>query len=257
MSRRARLKLFLMMFLSLVLSPAVLAQSNRLPALRDWMWYQEEAAKCLDKGNYAGAEERLNLAIKEIRPYFPDTRRIMAKSYCDLARVLYHQKRYAQAEPLAEWALSVRDADKKSPPDSVFQCLYTLALIRSAQQHHAEAEPLLKRALAIQERELGPDHVNTTLILDQLAVVYREQEKLALAEPLYLRAITILERMTPGENLDLAETAEHYAALLRRMKRFDDADQWHTRAVTIRDNVLAKAARIKADQASEQFKGFK
>ena len=76
----------------------------------------------VDKGDYARAEERLNLAIKEIRPYLPDTRRIMARSYCELAKVLYHQKRYTDAEPLARWALSVRESDKKSKPDAVFQC---------------------------------------------------------------------------------------------------------------------------------------
>ena len=257
MTRRARLKQLFTVFLSLALSPSVLAQTNHLPALRDWMAHQEEAAKYFDKGNFAGAEERLNLAIKDIRPYFPDTRRLMAKSYSDLARVLYQQKRYAQAEPLAQWALAVREADKGSASDSVFQCLYTLALIRLAQQHYAEAEPLLERALAIQEKELGPDHVNTTLILDRLATVCREQGKLTEAEPLYLRAIAILERMTPDENLELAEMAEHYAVLLRRLKRDADADQWDARARTIRDTALSKAAQTKADQAVRQFKGYK
>jgi tetratricopeptide (TPR) repeat protein len=258
MSRLARLnQLSFTVVLSLALSPWVFAQPNHLPALTDWMGHQEEAAKYFDKGNYARAEERLNQAIKDIRPYFPETRRLMAKSYSDLARVLYFQKRYAQAEPLAQWALSVRESDKGSPSDSVFDCLYTLALIRSAQQHHAEAEPLLERALAIQEKELGRDHVNTALILDQLAIVYREQGKLADAERLYVRAIAILERKTPGENVELAETAEHYAVLLRRLKRYADADQWDARARTIRDTALSKAAKAKADQAAQQFKGYK
>ena len=256
MTRRARLKQLSTVFLALALSPSVLAQPNHLPALRDWMAHQEEAAKYLDRGNYAGAEERLNAAIKDIRPYFPETRRLMAKSYSDLARVLYHQKRYAQAEPLAQWALAVREADKTSPSDSVFQCLYTLALIRLAQQHHAEAAPLLERALAIQEKEIGRDHLNSSLILDRLATAYRELGKLAEAEPLYLRAIAILERITPGENVDLATTAEHYAALLRRLKRDADADQWDARAGTIRDTALSKAAKAKANQAVRQFKGY-
>ena len=143
----------------------------------------------------------------------------MARSYCELARVLYHQKRYADAEPLARWALSVRDSDKKARPDAVFQCVYTLALIQSAQKHYGEAERLFKRALALQEKNLGRDHINSNLILDQLATVYVEQAKYAEAEPLYLRSIAIDERKTPDENLELAETAEKYAASLRLMKR--------------------------------------
>ena len=257
MSRLARLIRLFTIGLSLALGPAVFAQTNHLPALRDWMAHQEEAAKYFDQGNYVRAEQRLNLAIKDIRPYLPATRRIMAKTYSDLALVLYHQRRYAQAEPLAQWALSVREADKNSPPDSVFQCLYTLGLIRSAQEHHADAEPLLERALAIQEKAVGRDHVNTTLILEPLAIVYREQGKLDKAESLYLRAIAIHERTTPGENLALAETAQTYAVLLRRMKRDADADKWDARAANVRETAKIKAAKAQADKAAQQFKGFK
>jgi tetratricopeptide (TPR) repeat protein len=237
-------------------SAAVCAQGNHLGALREWMGYSEEAAKQVGRGDYAKAEERLNLAIKEIRPYLPDTRRLMARSYCELARVLYHQKRYAEAEPLAKWALTVRDSDKKAQPDAVFQCVYTLGLIQYAQKHRREAEQLLRRALALQEQNLGYDHVNCIIVLNQLAVVYVDEEKYRDAEPLYVRAIAIHERRDPDENLDLAETAEKYAALLRLMKRYDDAESWHARALAIRDNALTKAARARVDRVADQFKGY-
>jgi tetratricopeptide (TPR) repeat protein len=236
---------------------AAFAQSNHLDALREWMRNTEEAAKYVATGDYVKAEQRLNVAIKEIRPHLPDTRQIMARSYCELARVLYHQKRYAEAEPLAKWALLVRDSDKKSKPESVFECVYTLGLIHFAQKHHGEAEQLLRRALALQERNLGHDHVNCVIVLNQLAVVLVEQAKYKDAEPVYLRSIAIHERMTPDENLDLADTAEKYAMLLRLMKRFDDADGWHARALAIRDNVATKTARAKADRVVDQFKGYK
>jgi hypothetical protein len=257
MSRRARLNQLFTVCFSLALGPALLAQTNHLPALRDWMAYDEEAARYLQNGEYSKAEQRLNLAIRNIRPYLPDTRRIMAKSYCDLARVLYHQKRYAEAEPLARWALSVRDSDKYAKPESVFQCVYVLGLIQSARKHYAEAEQLLKRSLDLMEKNVGQDHVNNTIILDQLGTVYLEQAKYAEAEPLYLRSIAILERSAPAENLDLADTAERYAVLLRRMMRDADANQWDARAAKIRDTARAKAAQARADQAAQRFKGYK
>jgi tetratricopeptide (TPR) repeat protein len=235
---------------------AACAQVNHLGALREWMAFSEEAAKQVGKRDYVKAEERLNLAIKEIRPYLPDTRRLMARSYCELARVLYHQKRYAEAEPLAKWALSVRDSDKKAQPDAVFQCVYTLGLIQYAQKNHRGAELLLRRALALQEQNLGYDHFNCIIVLNQLAVVYVEEAKYKDAEPLYVRAIAIHERSTPDETVDLAETAEKYAALLRLMKRYDDAEAWHARALAIRDNALTKAARARSDRVAEQFKGY-
>jgi tetratricopeptide (TPR) repeat protein len=236
---------------------AACAQGIHLDALREWLRNTEEAAQYVDKGDYAKAEERLRLAIKEVRPYLPETQRVMARSYCELARVLYHQKRYADAEPLARWALSVREADKKAKPDAVFQSLYTLGLIRSAQKQHGEAEALLKRSLTIQETNLGPDHVNSAVVVNQLALVYLDQAKYADAEALYQKAIAIHERKTPAENLDLATTAEKYAELLRRMKRFDDAERWRSRAVAIRENVAAKAAKAKADREEIEFRGFK
>jgi tetratricopeptide (TPR) repeat protein len=237
--------------------PTGFAQGVHLGALVQWMGHTEEAAKFLDKGNYVKAEERLNLAIKEVRPYLPATGRNLARSYCELARVLYHQKRYAEAEPLARWALSVREADKTAKPEWVFQCVYTLGLIQSAQKKTGEAEQLLKRSLALQEKNLGRDHLNSVLLLNQLAVVYVEQAKYTDAEPLYLRAVAIHERKTPDENLDLAETAERYAELLRLMTRIADADRWHARALAIRDTVATKAAKAKADRVADQFKGYK
>ena len=194
-------------------------QINHLDALWEWLRNTEEAAKFVEKGDFIKAEQRLNLAIKEIRPYFPDTQRIMARSYCELARVLYHQKRYAEAEPLVRWALSVRESDTKAPPGAVFQCLYTLGLIESARKNYGEAEQLLKRSLELQEKNLGNDHANSAIIMNQLALVYMEQAKHSDAEALYLRSIAIHERKAPNENLELADTAEQYAELLKRMKR--------------------------------------
>ena len=243
--------------LSLALSRAVVAQPNHLPALRDWQYDQEQAAQYLRQGNYAKAEERLNLAIKNIRPYLPDTRRIMAKSYCDLARVLYHQKRYAEGEPLARWALSVRGVRKTAQSRRRFSvCLCTRVDSVGAQQH-VEAEQLLKRALALQDENLGRDHINSIFTLDQLSKVYIEEAKFADAESLYLRSIAIHERKSPDENLDLAETAEKYAKLLRLMKRNADADEWDARARKIRDTAQTSAAKAQANRVAQEFRGYK
>jgi tetratricopeptide (TPR) repeat protein len=233
------------------------AQDIPLGALRDWMIYDEGGRSALEKRDYARAELQFNEAIRQLQPYPATNHRLMARSYCNLARVVYHQRRYAEAEPLAKWALSVREADNKASDDAVFQALYTLGLIHSAQQHFAEAEPLLKRALALQEKTLPTGHVNTLVTLDRLALVYREQGKYKEAEPLYLRAVAIHERKTPDENLDLAETAEQYARLLRKMNRAEEAASWEARALKIRDTVATRRAKAKADQTEKTLKSFK
>jgi Tetratricopeptide repeat len=251
-----RSKLMAISAIFLAVSPgatAAFAGDTHLRALRYWMQATGEAAAAFQKGDDARAQERLTAAIAEIRPYLPETRGIMARTYCELARVLYHQRRYAEAEPLARWALSVRDSDNQARPDAVFQCVYVLALIEAALKHHAMAEPLLKRALVLQEQNLGRDHIDSAVIVDELALVCAERAKYSEAESLYLRSIAIQERETGGENLDLAATADRYASLLARMRRFDDAKHWHARAFAIREKVASDAAARKAGLRGRQF----
>ena len=174
--------------------------------------------RIIDTGDYVKAEIQFHEWGHPATPALPGDQlpADVLWSYCGLARVLYHQGRSAEAEPLAEWAgSSVREADKKASDDAVFQALYTLSLIHSAQQHFAEAEPLLKRALALQEKVPPPPATSIpSVTLDQLALVYRERgESTRRPEPLYIRAVAIHERKTPDENLDLADTADQYARL--------------------------------------------
>jgi tetratricopeptide (TPR) repeat protein len=235
MSRHGRLNGCLAALFSLWLAPAAFAQPEHLRALSDWIAHQQEAAKFFRNGDLSGAEDRLKAAIKDIRPYLPETRRIMARNYCELAHVLYCQQRFDEAEPLARWALSVRDGDRKATPEAVLQCLYVLAQIQSARKNYAEAEQLHLRSLALQEKIGGRDDISRIAILDQLAIVYIEQAKYSHAESLYLQSIAILQRNAPAGYLELAKTAEKYAVLLRLMKRNGEADRWHNRAIEIRE----------------------
>jgi tetratricopeptide (TPR) repeat protein len=245
--------------LIVVLAQASSAAGQNIPilALRDWMWYTERGEADIRDGQYTRAATKFIQAIRQIEAYPRVNRGLMARSYCDLAEALYHQKRYAEAEPLAKWALSVRDADKNSGAGAVFQCVFTLGAIHSAQEHYAEAAPLFERALALQEKELPPAHINTLITLYRLATVYTELGKYEQAEVLYLRAVAILERTTPDENLELADTADSYAESLRRMNRGPEAERWLARAAGIRDNVAAKRARAEADAVRRDLRGFR
>ncbi len=235
------------------------ASAEDLPplAVSNWRFYNDAGWRCLNRGDYALAEERFEMAIKEIRPYFPDSRRLLARSYCDLARTLYHEKRYVEAEPLAKWALSIREADTKTAPEVLFQCTYTLGVIHAAEAHYADAEPLLKRAIAFQEKSIGDEHVNIAVTLEQLACVYANMQRYTQAEALYRRVIAIHERTRPNENLELADAAQNFAELLRRMRQPDEAGKWESRAKAIQKNVAERARKAKLDRPSAAYQGFK
>jgi tetratricopeptide (TPR) repeat protein len=244
--------------LALCQSAATAAAEDVPPGIvSDWKFYNDAGWRCLNRGELALAEQRFNLALREVRPYFPKSARLMARTYCDLARVLYHQGRYAEAEPLAKWALTVREADTKTSPEILFQCSYTLGLIHAAEGHYADAEPLLKRAIALQEKSIGEDHVNMAVTLEHLAALYTDMQRYNQADSLYKRVIAIHERNRPNENLELADTATHYAELLRRMRQPADAEKWDSRAKAIEKAVSEKSRKAKLDHAAAGFQGYK
>jgi tetratricopeptide (TPR) repeat protein len=233
------------------------AQDIPLGVIGDWKFYNDAAWRCINRGDYALAEERLNMAIKELRPYFPKSARLLARTYCDLARVLYHQSRYTDAEPLAKWALAVREADDKTSPEVMFQCTYTLGLIHAAEGHFTEAEPLLKKAIALQEKAVGKDHINTAVTLEHLAALYTDMQRYGQADALYRQVIAIHQRINPDLNVELAATESHYAELLRRMRQPDEAEKWDSRAKAIEKNLAERARKAKLNQSSVRFQGFK
>ncbi len=237
--------------------PAAADDEIPIQAIQNWNFYNTAGWRFLNSRQYDKAEDRFRRAIAEIRPFAKKDMRLMARSYADLARVLYHKRRYADAEPLAEWALKVRESQLKANPDAIFQSLYTLALIHVAQDHFNHAEPLLRRALEIQEQQIGESHVQTAATLDELAGVCAQQRKFHDAEPLYRRALLIYQRFDPEHNLDLAACAEHFAAMLEKMDRRADAETQRKRAKSIRDVVETKAAHAKDTRTRPEFKGFK
>jgi tetratricopeptide (TPR) repeat protein len=238
---------------------AIAAGDPEIPLgiIGDWRFYNDAGWRCLYKGDLELAEQRFSLAIKALRPYYPTSARLLARSYCDLARVLYHEGRYAEAEPLAKWALGVREADKNTTPEVLFQCNYTLGLIEAAEGHYTDAEPVLKKAIALQEKALGEDHINSAVTLEHLAALYTDMQRYTQAESLYKRVIAIEERMRPAENHELADTVSHYAELLRRMRQPAEAEKWESRAKAIEKTISEKGRKSRLDQASNTFQGFK
>jgi tetratricopeptide (TPR) repeat protein len=71
---------------------------------------------------------------------------------------LYKAGRYADAIPIAQQVLAIREMALGRDHPNVATALTWLALVYSSQGRHADAEPLYQRALAIREKALGGDH---------------------------------------------------------------------------------------------------
>ena len=72
--------------------------------------------------------------------------------------MLYELGQYAEAEPLLQRALQIREKALGPEHPDVATSLNNLAVLYRAQGRYAEAEPLYQRALKIREKALGPEH---------------------------------------------------------------------------------------------------
>jgi len=101
---------------------------------------------------------------------------------------------YAQALPLYQRALAIREKALGPDHPSTGTSLNNLAGLYRAMGQYAQALPLYQRALAIREKALGPDHPSTGTSLNNLAGLYESMGQYAQALPLYARALTIADR---------------------------------------------------------------
>lgn len=161
---------------------------------RHWLVYNDEGWFALGDGDLGLAEDRFRKAIESARPEAATDPRLLARSYADLAWVLHLLGRDKDAEPLARWALAVREQKLGRDKMPVGQTCYTLAAIELNLGHVPEAERLLERTLAVCEKALGADDPGTADALVDLATVCRMSRKHGRARALYDRALAIHRR---------------------------------------------------------------
>ena len=218
--------------------------------LREWALYNDAGWNAIGRGDYARAETHFRMAIKLVRDRDPGDRRLLARSYHDLARVYYLQKRYDDAEPLARWALAVREKSPKGVTEAArFETNYLLGLVQRERNAFADSEILLRRALELHERNVEPGDPGLAVTIEALAAVCVEQRKFAEAEPLYQRAMTIRGRAAPEGDRATVETVVKFATLLRKTGRETEADRMAAQAKAIEDDILTRAAKARQTEA--------
>jgi tetratricopeptide (TPR) repeat protein len=172
------------------------ADEMPLTQFSDWYFAYCEGQRSLAQGELDAAARRYREAIRLAWPGATGDPRPLARTYSDFALVLMFQGRAPEAEPLAQWALMVREErfGKQSP--QVATTLHVLAQLASAEIQYARAEELLTRAVAIWERSLGPDHPQMVIGLSDLATLYSLDRKYSQAERTYQRVLDM-----PGATL--------------------------------------------------------
>jgi CHAT domain-containing protein/Tfp pilus assembly protein PilF len=150
---------------------------------------------------------------------------------------LSREGKYADAIPLSQRELAIREKSFGPDHPAVAQSLNNLAVLYWQLSRYADAEPLFKRALAIRERPRGPEDLrDLASTLNNLAGLYGDQRRYAEAEPLFKRALAIREKAREPAGLrQLATTLSNLASLYGKQDRYADAESFYKRELAIRE----------------------
>jgi tetratricopeptide (TPR) repeat protein len=154
------------------------------------------------------------------------------------AQYLRNCGRYAEAEPLFQRAVHIREQAQGSDHPDVARVLNYLAVLYWHQGKYPEAEPLFRRVLSIREQRLGPDHSDTAGALNNLAVLYGSQGKYPEAEPLFRRVLSIREQRLGPDHSDTATTLNNLALLYREQGKYSEAEALYLRALGVHEQTL-------------------
>ncbi|MEK8017271.1 MAG: tetratricopeptide repeat protein [Candidatus Parabeggiatoa sp.] len=131
---------------------------------------------------------------------------------------------YAQAKPLYERALAIREKMLGKEHPSVATSLNNIAGLYYAQGAYEQALPLYERALAIWEKMLGKEHPSVANSLNNLALLHYAQGAYEQAKPLLERALKIANKFFKSDHPDVRLYSKNYALLLEEMEYSGSGD---------------------------------
>ncbi|MFB2882394.1 tetratricopeptide repeat protein [Floridanema aerugineum] len=151
---------------------------------------------------------------------------------------LYQQGKYAEAIPLAQRSLAIREKALGSEHPDVALSLNNLAALYEQMGNYAQAEPLYQRSLAILEKVLGSEHPDVAGSLNNLGLLYRRMGNYAQAEPLFQRSLAIWEKALGSEHPNVASSLNNLAGLYQDMGNYAQAEPLYQRSLAILEKVL-------------------
>jgi tetratricopeptide (TPR) repeat protein/DNA-binding XRE family transcriptional regulator len=156
----------------------------------------------------------------------------------ETASYLRYRGRYAEAEPLYQRSLHLREQALGAEHPEIATTLNTLGALYREQGKFAEAESLCQHLLRIWEQQAEPDHAQVVESLNTLAVICTSRGQFAEAEPLYLRELAICEQWLGPSHHDTARTLNNLGNLYSFQGRYREAEPLYLRALDIWERQL-------------------
>ncbi len=148
--------------------------------------------------------------------------------------------KYAEALPLAEKSLDLRERIRGSEHVDLYLPLINLFYIRFRRGEYARAEEYGLRALAITERSWGGEHPLVGRLLYNLGVLYSFRGDDDRAEPLLWRAIAIHEKTLDSDHPYVAHSVNWLAVILKNRGDYAHAEPLFRRALVITERSLGE-----------------
>lgn len=154
----------------------------------------------------------------------------------EVARSLFKQKRYEEAEPFFRDALAICEEVLGEEHLDTATALHELAYDLFWLDKNDEAEYLCIRALTCRENQLGSEHPDTADTMDLLASIYRDTGQLDSAEDLARHALKIRKHLLGATSLGTLESMVTLADIYYEQGNYEDAKSLYGKALDVYEN---------------------
>ncbi|KAE8443967.1 hypothetical protein EG329_001191 [Mollisiaceae sp. DMI_Dod_QoI] len=164
-------------------------------------------------------------------------RRLETKEY-QLARTLYRQQKYDEAEQLFRQSVQEREKALGITHEDTLDSRYWLARTLHRQQKYDEAEQLFRQSVQEREKALGITHEDTLWSRYKLAHTLHQQQKYDEAEQLFRQSVQEREKALGITHEDTLWSRYWLACTLHRQQKYDEAEQLFRQSVQEREKAL-------------------
>ena len=219
-------------------------------AFSDWNYHNNAGWRAVTREQFDSAERHFRAAVIVIRPHDADDPRLLAHSYNDLAWVLHKQGRSREAQPLADWALKIREVKVGPSAEATAQTLFVLGSIEAELGHLDQAETCFARTLAIHEARYGANSSSVTAALIDLAGAQSARRKFSQAETAFNRVLDTPSRFLADDDPNRALALTGLADLEKTKGETDKAVEHLRKAIAIHERISPpdSAIRLKLNQ---------
>jgi tetratricopeptide (TPR) repeat protein len=161
---------------------------------------------------------------------------------------LIDTNRTAEAEPLLQKALSIRESSLPPNDPLIAATLNNLAEILRSQNKISECIPLYERSRRIYDlMGASANQLERANILANLALAYKADSKFAEAKPLLVEALSIDQRLRGPYTMDTAMDLYNLATIHQSLNELGEADIMYQQALPIFQKQLGPSHALVAD----------